>query len=51
MSALEHSLENNDKVAFDKSIPVKHMKRSKSVIKRNERKIEEKQSLIANVEK
>ncbi len=51
MSALEHSLENNDKVAFDKSIAAKHMKRSKAVIIRNERKIEEKQSFIDNVEK
>ncbi|BAS47078.1 hypothetical protein SSCHL_2298 [Staphylococcus schleiferi] len=46
-----HSRESNPKDAFDKSRAAKHMKRSKAVIIRNERKIEEKQSFIDNVEK
>lgn len=51
MSVLGHSRESNPKDAFDKSRAAKHMKRSKAVIIRNERKIEEKQSFIDNVEK
>ncbi len=44
MSAWGHSRESNFKDAFDKSRAAKHMKISKAVIKRNERKIEEKKS-------
>ncbi|ARJ51764.1 ATP-binding cassette domain-containing protein [Staphylococcus lutrae] len=45
------SRENSSKSSFDKAKAAKLMKRSKAVVKRNERKIEEKQSLIDNVEK
>ncbi|HEC2168591.1 TPA: ABC-F family ATP-binding cassette domain-containing protein [Staphylococcus delphini] len=45
------SRENSSKDSFDKARAAKLMKRSKTVVKRNERKIEEKQALIDNVEK
>ncbi|HHU6750302.1 TPA: ATP-binding cassette domain-containing protein [Staphylococcus pseudintermedius] len=45
------SRENSSKDSFDKARAAKLMKRSKAVVKRNERKIEEKQALIDNVEK
>lgn len=45
------SRENSSKDSFDKARAAKLMKRSKAVVKRNGKKIEEKQALIDNVEK
>ncbi|MBY7665235.1 ATP-binding cassette domain-containing protein [Staphylococcus agnetis] len=50
MSSWGQSREKDSKDAFDKARAAKHMKRSNAIVKRTERKIEEKRSLINNVE-
>ena len=51
MNTWGNARENDSKDAFNRAKAAKHMKRSKAVMKRNEKKIEEKQALIDNMEK